>query len=144
MFAGFDEPFGALNGELRDARVTFDVGVVGAGHQFRLRVRTAEIGDLFGPFIDKQNNDVHVLVIFRNRLGDVMQERRLASAGRGDNQTALTHAERRHQIHDARRVPLRICLKLDPFVRVNRGKLFKRSQTLIFRRFVTVNCQQLD
>ena len=83
-------------------------------------MRTPEIGDLFRAFIDKQNDHVHILVIFRDCLGDVMQQRRLAGARRGDNQTALAHTERRHQIHDAGRVTLRRRLQFDALVWINR------------------------
>ncbi len=45
-------------------------------------------------------------MILRHRIGDVMEQRRLAGARRGDDQTALAHAERGHHVHDARGVTL--------------------------------------
>ena len=107
-------------------------------------MRTPEIGDLFRAFIDKQNDHVHILVIFRDCLGDVMQQRRLAGARRGDNQTALTHAQRRHQIHDARRVTVRVRLKLNSLVRVDRRQFLERTEALIFCRLLPVDRKQLD
>ncbi len=94
MLACFDQPFRPLDGELRDAGVTLDIAVIRAGHQFRLRMRTPEISDLFRTFIDQENDHMHLFVIFRDGLGDVMQQRRFARARRRDDQPALAHAER--------------------------------------------------
>ena len=58
MLAGFDESFRALDGELRDTRVTFDVGIIGAGHQLGRRMRTAEISDFFRAFIDEEDDQL--------------------------------------------------------------------------------------
>ena len=120
MLACFDKAFGAFDCELCDTGVTFDVAVVGASHQFGCRMRTTEIGDLFRAFVDKENDHLHLRMILCDRLGDVMQQRCLASARRGDNQTALAHTERRHQIHDAGRVTLRGRLQFDALVWINR------------------------
>ena len=125
-FACFDEPFCALDGELRNARVALDIAVVRARHHFRLRTRAPEVGDFFRPFIDQQNDQFHLLVILRDRFGDVMQQSRFAGARRRDDQTALTHPERRHQIHDARRVTVGHGFEFDPLVRVDCGQLFER------------------
>jgi hypothetical protein len=120
MFSGFDQSFGALDRQLRNPRVTLYVGVVGAGHQLRCRMRTTKISHFFGTFIDQKNNELHFGVILSDRFGDVMQQRRFACARRRDNQTALTHSQRRHQIHDPRGITIRGRLELDPFVRVDR------------------------
>jgi len=94
MLSCFDQPFRPLDGELRDAGVTLDIAVIGTGHQFCLRMRTPEISDLFRTFIDQQDDHMHLFVIFRNGLGDVMQQCRFPRARRGDDQPALAHAER--------------------------------------------------
>ena len=141
MFSCFDEPLRAFDSQLRNARVTFDVGVVGAGHQLRGWMRTPKIGHLFRTLIDKKNNQNDLRMIFGYCFGDVMQQRCLASARRCDNQTALPHSERRHQIHDPRRVALRHRLELDPFVRVDGSQLLKWRETLIFRGLFTVDFQ---
>ena len=59
-------------------------------------------------------------MILGHCIGDVMQQRRLACSWRRDNQTTLAHAQRRHQIHDTRRVAVGHRLKLDLFVRIDR------------------------
>src|SRR5438552_8573887 len=82
-------------------------------------------------------------MIFGDCLGDVMEQRCLAGARRRDNQTTLTHPERRHQIHDPRRVTIRHGLELDPLVRVDRRQFLKWAETLVFRRLVAVNPEYL-
>ncbi len=121
MLSCFDQPFRPLDGQLRDAGVTLDVAIVGAGHQLSLRMRPPEIGDLLRALIDQQNDHVHFFVIFRDCVGDMVEKRCLSGARRRDNQAALAHAERSHQIHDPRRITVRDGLKLDPLVRVNGG-----------------------
>ena len=121
ILAGFDETLGALDRELSDARVTLDIAVVRARHDFRQRTRAPKIRHFFRTFVDEENDQLHLRMILDDRVGDVMQQRRLAGAGRRDNQTALSHSERRHQIHDARRVTIRHGLELDAPVRIDRG-----------------------
>ena len=59
-------------------------------------MRAPEVGDFFRAFIDKQNDDMHLLVIFRDCLSDMMEQRRFTRARWSDDQTALAHAKRRH------------------------------------------------
>ena len=143
MLASFHEPFCALGGKLRDARVTLDVAVIRAGHQLRRRMRPAEIGDLLRTLIDQKNDQHHLRMILCDRIGDVMQQRRFTGARGRDDQAALAHAEWRHQIHDPRRVAIRHGLQLDLLVRVDRRQFFERPEPLIFGRLFTVDRQQL-
>ena len=142
ILAGFDQALGALDGELRDARVALDVAVVRAGHDFGLRAGAPEVGDFLRPFIDQQDDQFHLRMILHDRVGDVMQQRRLAGARRRDDQAALTHAERRHQIHDARGVTIGHRFEFDPLIRVDRRQLFERTKSLIFRRLFVVDLEQ--
>ncbi len=117
--------------------------VIRAGHDFRCRMRPAKIGHFLRAFIDQKNDQLHLGMILDDRIGDVMQQRRFAGARWSDNQSALAHAERRHQIHDSRRVTIRHGLELDPLVRIDRGQLFEWAETLIFRRLFAVDREQL-
>src|SRR5262249_10754320 len=83
-------------------------------------------------------------MIFCHCVGNVMQQRCLPSARRRDNQTALPHSERRHQIHDPRRVTVWHRLELDSLVRIDRRQFLEWRQTLIFRGFFAIDLQQLD
>src|SRR5207302_10196507 len=67
-----------------------------------------------------------------------------ARARRRHDQPALAHAERRHQIHDARRITIWLGLELDPLVGVDGRKLFERPQALIFGWLFPVDREQLD
>src|SRR5262249_34437674 len=82
-------------------------------------------------------------MILGDRLGDMMQQCRLARPRWRDNQTALAHSQRSHQIHDPRGVTIRDRLELDSLVRIDRGQFFKRAKPLIFRRLLAIDRQQL-
>src|SRR5436190_1277579 len=73
-----------------------------------------------------------------------MKQGCLAGARWGDDQAALAHPERRHQIHDPCGVAVRNGLELDPLIGVNRGQFFERAQSLIFGRILAVNGEKLD
>ena len=102
-------------------------------------MRSFEISDFFRALIDQKNNQLHLRVIFCDRVGDVMEQCRFAGARRRDDQTALAHAERRHQVHDAGGVTIGHGLKFDPLVGIDRRKFLERSQTLIFRGILAVD-----
>src|SRR5262245_56590208 len=106
-------------------------------------MRPTKISHFFGTFINQKNNKLHFGVILSNRIGDVMQQRRFASARRRDNQTALANSQRRHQIHDPRGVTIRDRLELDAFVRIDGRQFFKWAKPLIFRRLLAIDRQQL-
>ena len=139
MLARFDQPFGPLDGQLRNARVTLDIAIIGARHQLRCWMRSAKIGHFLRAFIDQKNDQDHLRVIFCDRIGDMMQQRCLACARWRDNQTALAHPQRRHQVHDPRRITIRHRLELDFFVRIDGGQFLKWAETLIFRRLFAIN-----
>src|SRR5207237_9665875 len=61
-----------------------------------------------------------------------------------NNQTALAHPERGHQVHDSRRVTIGDGLEFDPLVRINSRELLERSQALILRRIFAIDREQLD
>jgi len=81
--------------------------------------------------VDEQDDQVHLRMVLHDGIRDVVEQRCLAGARRRDNQTALAHAERRHQIHDPRRVAIRHRLELDLPVRIDRRQFFERTQPLI-------------
>src|SRR5260370_25338199 len=72
-----------------------------------------------------------------------MEQRCLAGSRRSDNQAALSHAKGRHQIHDARRIAIWHCFKLDALVWVDGGELFERHQALIFCWLFAIDFEQL-
>src|SRR5690606_6778094 len=56
-------------------------------------------------------------------LGDGLEDERLAGLGRRDDEAALTLADRRDEVDDARRELLGRRLEAQPLVRVDRGQL---------------------
>ena len=105
-------------------------------------MRASEIGNFFRAFIDKQNDDVHLLVILRDGFSDMMEQRRFTRARRRDDQAALAHAKRRHQIHDPGRISFRQGLELDPFIGVDGRKFLERPQALIFGGLSSIDREQ--
>ena len=65
--------------------------------------RALHVGDLLGPLVDEQHDEVDLGVVGGDAVGDVLQQHRLAGARRRDDQAALPLADRHHQVHDARR-----------------------------------------
>ena len=92
ILAHFHQALGALHAELGDAGVGFDVRIVRAGHEFGGGNSAADFGDLFGALVHEQDEELHLRVVFHHGVGDVLQKRRLARAGRGDDQAALAFA----------------------------------------------------
>jgi hypothetical protein len=45
-----------------------------------------EIGDFLGAFIDEEDDEVAIGMVFDDSVGDIVQEGGFASAGRGDDE----------------------------------------------------------
>ena len=127
VFAGLHEALGALDGELGDARVALDVAVIRAGHDFRGRHGALDFGDFLGAFIDQEDDQFDVLVIFHHRIRDVLEQRRLAGAGRGDNEAALALANGGQHIDDARGIAFRKGLHPETAPGADDGEFVERS-----------------
>ena len=119
--------------------MALDIAVIRAGHDFGPWTGAAEIGDFLRALIDEKNDELHLRMIFHDGVRDVVEQGRLARPRRRNNQTALSHAERRHQIHDARGVAVRDRLELDLAIRVDRRQLLEWPQPLILRRLFAVD-----
>ena len=66
-----------------------------------------------GPLVDEQHDEDDLRVVLGDAVGDVLEEHGLAGAGGGDDQAALAHADRRHQVHDPGGEILRVGLQLE-------------------------------
>ena len=75
--------------------------------------RPLHVGDLFGPLVDQQHDEVHLGMVLGDAVGDVLQQHRLAGARRRHDQAALTLADRHHQVEHARRQVLAFGLERD-------------------------------
>jgi hypothetical protein len=53
--------------------VALDVAVIRACHDFSLRAGAAEIGHFLRAFIDEENDELHLRMIFDHRISNVME-----------------------------------------------------------------------
>ena len=97
-----DQPLGLLDDHLGDLHVALRRLVEGRGDHLAVD-RALHVGHLFGPLVDEQHDQVDLGMVRRHRLRDALQQHRLAGARRRDDQAALALADRRHQVHHARR-----------------------------------------
>ena len=106
--------------------------------------RALHVGDLFGPLVDEQHDEVHLGMVRRDRLRDVLQQHRLAGARRRDDEAALALADRRHEIHDARREVLGRRLELHPLLRIERREVLEEELLARLIRRLEVDRLDLD
>ena len=64
-----DEALGPLDGQLGDLRVLVGRTVERRGDDLALD-RAAHVGDLLGPLVDEQHDEVHLGVVGLDRVGD--------------------------------------------------------------------------
>ena len=85
--------------------------------------RALHVGDLFGALVDEHHHDVDLGVVLGDRLRDGLQDERLAGLRRRDDEAALTLADRRDEVDDARRELLGRRLEAQALVRVDGREL---------------------
>jgi hypothetical protein len=100
--AHLDEPLDAVEHELGDLHVVLGGLVEGRGDDLALD-RALHVGDLLGSLVDEQHDEVDVGVVGGDRVGELLEDRRLARLRRRDDEPALALADRAQQVHDARR-----------------------------------------
>ena len=76
--------------------------VEGRGDDLALH-RALHVGDFLRPLVDEQHDQVALGMIGGDRVGDVLQQHRLAGARRRHDEGALALADRRDDVDDARR-----------------------------------------
>src|SRR6266545_5656708 len=122
--AVLDHALGLLDGQLRDLAVLVAGAVEGGVDHLRLG-GALHVGDLFGPLVGEQADEVHLGVVLADGVGDLLHQRGLARLGRGDDQPALALPDGAHQVHDARRDLGRVVLQAQPLLRVQRGQVLE-------------------
>ena len=65
--------------------------------------RAAHVGDLFGPLVDEQHDELDLGVVALDRRGDRLHDRGLAGLRRRHDEAALALADRRDEVDDPRR-----------------------------------------
>ena len=88
-----------------------------------------EVGHLLGALVDQQADQLRGRAVLRDRVGDVLQEDRLARARRRDDEAALAESDGREDVHGAHRdVLLGLdVLEQDPLERVIGDQLLERG-----------------
>ena len=103
--------------------------------------RALHVGDFFRPLVDQQDDQEDLRVVLRHRLGDALQQHRLAGARRRDDQPALAPADRRHQVHD----PAESCrarLEDEALLRIERRQVLEEQ--LVARLLGRLEVDRLD
>ena len=142
-FFVLDQALGLFDHHLGDLHVALRRLVERRRHHFALH-RALHVGDFFRPLVDQQHDQVHLGVIGGDRVGDRLQQHRLAGARRRDDQAALALAERRHQVHDAGRQVVGVGLEADLLLGVERRQVLEEHPLLAARRRLEVDRLDLD
>src|SRR6266545_3081998 len=122
--AVLDQPLGPFDGQLGDLAVLFAGAVEGGVDHVRLG-GALHVGDLFGPLVGEQDDEVHLGVVLADGVGDLLHQRGLARLRRGDDQPALALPDRAHQVHDPGRDLGRVVLEAQPLLRVQRRQVLE-------------------
>jgi predicted RNA-binding Zn ribbon-like protein len=127
VLALLDQPAGLLAHHLGAVHVAFRSLVEGRGHDLALRV-APEVGDLLGPLVDEEQDQLRKRAVLGDGIGDVLQEDRLAGSRRGHDEPALAESDRRQDVHGPHRdvlLDLRV-LEQDPLQGVIGNQLLER------------------
>ena len=138
-----DQALGLLDDHLGHLHVPLRRLVEGGADHLAAH-RALHVGDLFGPLVDEQHDEVDLGVIRGDRVGDRLQHHGLSGAGRRHDQGALTLAQGRHQVHDAGGEVLRVGLELDFFLGVERREVIEEDAFLAAGGGLEVDRLHLD
>ena len=98
--------------------------IKGGGHDLALD-GALHIGDLFGALVDEQADEVHLGIVNRDRLADLLEDRGLASLGRRHDQATLALADRRHDVDGATGDGVLAVLHTQRLIGIDRGEVAK-------------------
>ena len=97
------QPFGLLEHHTRHLHVPVGGFVEGGADHLGLRATGLHVGDFFRPLVDEQDDERDLGMILDDRVGELLQQDRLATLGRGHDEGALSLAEGRDDVADAGR-----------------------------------------
>ena len=139
----FDEAFCAVDGELRNAGMGFDIAIVRASHEFGCGNGAANLGDFLWAFINQKDDKLHFRMVFHHGIRDVLKKGGFSRAGWSNDKATLTFANGSYEIDDSCRVALRNGLQNDALIRVNRSEFFKDGKVLVFIRVFALKLGEL-
>ena len=85
--------------------------------------RPLHVGDLLRPLVHEHDHEVAFRVVLGDRVGDRLQDHRLARLGRRHDEPALALADRADQVDDPRGQHAGVGLQAQPVLRVQRHQL---------------------
>jgi hypothetical protein len=97
----FDQALGLFQNHVGNLDVPFGGLVEGGADHFSLD-RTFHVGDFLRALIDQQHDQVDVLVVGHDRVGDFLEQNRLPGTRLRDDQPALPLADRREKVDQPR------------------------------------------
>ena len=103
--------------------------------------RTQHIGNFLGALIDQQYDENGLGVVGGNRVGDLLQKHGFAGEGRRHDQPALSLADRREQIENARGHVLLVVLELKAIGWMQGGQILE--DRLLLRHFRIIEIDSL-
>ena len=83
-------------------------------------------------------------MVFGDTVGDILDQHGLAGSGRSNDQPALALADGSHDVHDPHGIVVRLPLKLDAFLGVQRGKVGKKGFVPGLFRRIKVDAVHLE
>ncbi len=144
--AMLDKALGLLDHHFGNLDVPHRRLVEGRGNDLALH-RALHVGDFFRPLVDEQHDQIAFGMVGGDRLRDVLQEHRLAGAGRRDDQGALALADRRDDVDDAGGKVLlgRIFdLELQPLVGIERRQIVEMDLVADLLRVLEIDRIDLE
>ena len=102
------------------------------------------VGDFFRTLVDQQHDQGHFGMVGGDRVGDRLQQHRLAGARRRDDQPALALADGRQQIHHAAGVVILDGLELQALVGIERRQVVEEDLVARFLGRLEVDGVHLD
>ena len=138
-----DQALGLFDHHFGDLHVAGGGLVEGRADDFAFH-RALHVGDFFRALVDQQNDQDDFRMICGDRVGDVLQQHRLAGARRSDDQAALAFADRRQQIHDAGADVLARGLELQALLRIQRRQVVEEDLVAGFVGRLEVDGFDLD
>ena len=142
----FHQALGLGDDHFRHLHVARRRFVEGGAHHLSLD-RARHVGDLFGPLVDEQHDQVAFRVVGGHRVGDVLQHHRLAGARRGDDQRPLALADGGDEVDD----PCRGVMDLrshhfhhQPVVRIERRQVVEVDAVADMAGFLEIDVRHLE
>ena len=126
VVAVFDESFGFFDDHFCDLDVSRSLFVEGGRDDLALDA-SHHVGDLFRAFVDEEDDECDLGVIFADGVCDVLEEVRLAGSGWGDDERALSFSDRREHVKYACGVIFGIVFETEAFLRIERGEVIEKD-----------------